>query len=135
MVIKSKIFIQCNAKEFDRWSFRQDWYTQNLMSNVFFLVGDYHIWSFTNVQRKSVGLEPVINSYQFHVHWSDAKIIVSSANWANRIWFEDLCMSLIYKRKSNGPNTDPCGTPNVMFDIEELELWLRHIVSNYWNKT
>ena len=30
-------------------------------------------------------------------------------------------MSLIYKRKSAGPNTKPCGTPNVMFDLEELE--------------
>ena len=30
-------------------------------------------------------------------------------------------MSLIYKRKSTGPNTEPCGTPNVMFDIEELQ--------------
>ena len=30
-------------------------------------------------------------------------------------------MSLKYKRKSTGPNTDACGTPNVMFDIEELE--------------
>ena len=30
-------------------------------------------------------------------------------------------MSLIYKRKSTEPNTEPCGTPNVMFDIEELE--------------
>ena len=25
------------------------------------------------------------------------------------------------KEKSTGPNTEPCGTPNVMFDIEELE--------------
>ena len=30
-------------------------------------------------------------------------------------------MSLICKRKSTGPNTDPCGTPNVMFDIEDLQ--------------
>ena len=34
----------------------------------FFLVGDYHMRSFTNVQRKSVGREPVINCYQFPVH-------------------------------------------------------------------
>ena len=33
---------------------------------------------------------------------------------------EDLYMSLIYK-KSTGPNTEPCGTPNIMFDIEELQ--------------
>ena len=25
-------------------------------------------------------------------------------------------MSLIYKRKSTGPNAEPCGTPNVIFD-------------------
>ena len=30
-------------------------------------------------------------------------------------------MSLTYKRKSTGPNTEPCGTLNVMFDIEELQ--------------
>ena len=30
-------------------------------------------------------------------------------------------MSLMYKRKSTGPNTEPWGTPNVMFDTEELE--------------
>ena len=51
----------------------------------------------------------------------DAKTVVSSAKLTNRIRFEDLCMSFIYKR-STGPNTDPCGTPNLMFDIEELEL-------------
>ena len=49
---------------------------------------------------------------------SDANTVVSSAKWTKRIWFY---MSLIYKRKSTGPNTDPCGTPNVMFDIEELQ--------------
>ena len=30
-------------------------------------------------------------------------------------------MSLIYKRKSTGPNTKHCGTPNVIFDIEERQ--------------
>ena len=108
-----------------------------LMSNAF-LVGDYHIWSFTNDQRKSIGLEPVINSYQFPVHCgmnivnvttlSDAKTVVSSAKWTKRIWFEDLCMSFIYKRKNTGLNTDPCGTRNVMFDIEELEF----LTETYW---
>ena len=48
---------------------------------------------------------------------SDAKTVVSSAKWTKRIWSEDLCMLLMYKRKSTGV---PCGTPNVMFDIEEL---------------
>ena len=40
-----------------------------LMSNAFFWLEILVKWSFTNVQRKSVGLEPVINSYQFPVHW------------------------------------------------------------------
>ena len=31
-------------------------------------------------------------------------------------------MSLMYKRKSTGPITETCETPNVMIDIEELEL-------------
>ena len=71
----------------------------------------------------------IINTYQLPIHsgmdivnvtvgW---KTVVSSAKWTKRIWFEDLYMLLIYKRKSTGPNTDPCGTPNVMFDIEELQ--------------
>ena len=29
-------------------------------------------------------------------------------------------MSLIYKKKCTGPNTDPCGAPYVMFDNEVL---------------
>ena len=34
-------------------------------------------------------------------------------------------MSLIYKRKSTGPNTEPCGTPNIMFDIEGLQFLIQ----------
>ena len=30
-------------------------------------------------------------------------------------------IDMIYKRKSYVPNSDPWWTPNVMFDIEELE--------------
>ena len=96
-----------------------------LISIAFFLVGGYHIWSFTDVERKSVGLEPIINTYQLPIHsglmsLSDAKTVISSAKWTKRIWFEDLYMSLIYKRKSAGINTEPCGPPNILFDIEEL---------------
>ena len=36
---------------------------------------------------------------------SDAETVVSSAKWTKRIWLEDLCMSLIYKRKSTGLST------------------------------
>ena len=62
---------------------------------------------------------------------SDAKAVLSLAKWTKRIWFEDLYMPLIHKRKSTGPNTDPCGAPNVMFDIDGLQFWLRRIVSCY----
>ena len=61
-----------------------------------FLVGDHHIWSFTNVQRKSVGLEPVINSCQFPVHCGMNIVnvtvgcknccIVSKMNKAQLVW-------------------------------------------------
>ena len=127
MVIKSKIFFQGNAKEFDCWNFRKDWITNfDAVANV--LLGwDYHIWSFSNIERKSVGLEPLINFYQFpipsgmNIVKADAKTVVSSAKWTKRTWFEDLNMLFIYKRKSTGPNTDPCGTSSAMFDIEELQ--------------
>ena len=84
-----------------------------------FLVGDYHIWNFTDIERKSVGLESVINTYQLPIH-SGMDIVNVTVGCKNCciiskcIWFEDLYMSLIYKRKSTG-------TPNVMFDIEELQ--------------
>ena len=52
---------------------------------------------------------------------SEAKTVESSAKWTKCSWFEDLYMSLIYKRSSTEPNTEPCGTPTVMFDIEELQ--------------
>ena len=81
-------------------------------------------------RKRSVGLEPVINSYQFSVHYGMNTVnvtvrwknccIVSKMNKAH--WSEDPCMSLMYRRKSTGPNTEPYGTPNVMFDIEELEI-------------
>ena len=48
-------------------------------------------------------------------------IVYWSAKSTKRIWFEDLYMSLIYKRKSTGPHTKSYETPNVMFDIEELQ--------------
>ena len=128
MVIKNKIFIKCNAKEFDSWDVCKN-LISNCKVNCIFLVGDYHIWSFTDDERKSVGFEPLstLTSSVFTVTWtllmslSVSKTVVSSAKWTKRIWFEDLYMSLMYKRKSTGPNTEPCGTPNVMFDIEELQ--------------
>ena len=101
-----------------------------LMSNAFFWL-EIIIYEVLLTFRESlqVPLEPVINSYQFHVHWGMNIVDVTvgckncciGAKWIKRNWSEDLCMSLMYKRKSTGPNTDPCGTPYVMFDIEELE--------------
>ena len=79
IVIKSKIFIKCEAMEFDCQNFRNDWFL-NLNVVCVFLVGYYHIWSITNVQRKSVGLEPVINSYQFPVHCG-LNIVHVSVGW------------------------------------------------------
>ena len=37
-------------------------------------------------------------------------------------------MSLIYKRKSTGPNIQPCETPIVMFHIEELQFLIETYV-------
>ena len=59
MVI-SEIFIKCYAKKFDCWNFRMDWISNCKAVECVFLVGGYHILSFTNVERKSVGLETVI---------------------------------------------------------------------------
>ena len=97
-----------------------------LMSNAFFLVGDYHIWSFTNVQRKSVGLDPVINPYHFPVH-SGMNIvnvtvsckncfIVSKMNKKHLVW--GFMHAIDIQKKKDWANTDPCGTPNIMIDIE-----------------
>ena len=44
-------------------------------------------------------------------------------------------MSFIYKRKSTGPNTELCGTPNVMFDIDELQFLIESYCPRYSNKT
>ena len=39
-------------------------------------------------------------------------MLVSSANRKKESSFELLWISLIYSRNSNGPNTEPCGTPH-----------------------
>ena len=50
--------------------------------NCIFLVGDYHIWSFTDVERKSVGLEPVITTYPlFTLAWT--LIVNVTVSWKN----------------------------------------------------
>ena len=120
IVIKIEIFIKCNAKKFGRWHICKDWISNcNVVECVFLvLVGDHHTWSFTNVERKYVGVEPVNNFFQFYMNivnalsyaksdvssvnnsyqfymnivnaLSDAKAAVSSEKCAKRIWFEDL---------------------------------------------
>ena len=95
MVIKSKICIKCNAKEFDSWDVCKN-LISNFNVNCIFLVGDYHIWSFTDVERKSVGLEPVINTYQLPIHSGMDIVnvtvgckncyIISKMNKTNLIW-------------------------------------------------
>ena len=54
---------------------------------------------------------------------SEYNKLVSSANKQNVTISEVLQMSLIYRIKSNGPNTEPCGTPQVIgcpVDFAEL---------------
>ena len=115
MVIKSKIFIKCNAKEFDSWDFYKN-LISNSNLNCIYLVGDYHIWSFTDIERKSVGLEPVINAYQLPIHCgrdivkslSDAKTITNKTNKTHLIW----------------------GSIHVI-DIQKKEYWAQHW--SLWN--
>ena len=57
---------KCNGKEFDCWDFCKNWIL-NFNVNCIFMVRYYHIWSFPNIERNSVGLEPVINTYQFPI--------------------------------------------------------------------
>ena len=46
---------------------------------------------------------------------------MSSANRKNFKVLEEIFMSLIYRRKSIGPNILPCGTPHVMnFSSERM---------------
>ena len=127
MVIKRNVLIKCNGKEFDSWDFCKNWISNSNL-NCIFLVGDHHIWSFTDVKRKSVGLELIINTYQLPIHSGmdivnvtvgcKNSCIISKMNKTHLIWGS---IHVIDIRKSTGPNTEPCGTPNVMFDIEEFQ--------------
>ena len=83
MAIKGKVFIKCNAKEFDSRDFCQN-QISNSNLNCIFLVGDYHIWSFTDVERKSVGLEPIMNTYQLPVI-----LVILSWSWWYCMWHKD----------------------------------------------
>ena len=43
--------------------------------------------------------------------YPDLNKLVSSENSINLSTLETLLMSLMYRIKSSGPNTEPCGTP------------------------
>ena len=58
---------------------------------------------------------------------------VSSAKWWTLQCFMATLRSFMYIRKSNGPNTDPWGTPLVIVDIFELKPLLKQTVSNQLN--
>ena len=62
MVIKSNIFIECNTKKFDCWNFRMDLFS-NFYVECVFLVGDYHMWSFTRLWCHYAG------AYLFECSW------------------------------------------------------------------
>ena len=53
---------------------------------------------------------------------SDAKTFVM--NKTHLIWASIHYMSLIYTRKSTGHNTEPSRTPNVMFDMEQMQFFI-----------
>ena len=72
----------------------------------------------TNVERKSFGFETVINSYQFSIHRHKACCIVRKMNKTQLIWGSIYTCN--WYRKISWPNTEPCGKPNIMIDIEEL---------------
>ena len=128
MVIKSKIFIKCTPRNLTVEAFIRI-ESRILMSIAFFIIYIYHMklsymksyWRWEKVcwPRASYQQLPVL---YIIMSLSDAKTVVSSAKWTKHIWFEDLFMSLIYKRKSTLPNTEPCRIPYVMFDKEELQL-------------
>ena len=44
-------------------------------------------------------------------------MLVSSANNIDMQASDTVDKSLIYNKKSNGPNIDPCGTPQLIFSV------------------
>ena len=52
----------------------------------------------------------------------DKNIFESSAKSKANNLLDTLHKSFIYKRKSSGPNIEPCGTPHVMIPLPELTL-------------
>ena len=56
------------------------------------------------------------------------RILVSSAKWCTELCSIALFKSLIYRRNSNGPKTDSCGTPWAIFSFSELH----SLILVYW---
>lgn len=75
----------------------------------------------------------------FHVQ--KKKKIVSSANKTNCNIFDSSQMFLIYKRKSLGPKTHPCSTPQLTFILSDLlpayctycRLLFRELLNHLWS--
>ena len=57
----------------------------------------------------------------------ETKIFVSSAKRMNSPSFEQLIISFMYIRNNKGPNTLPCGTPNMTSSGSDFSL--RHSVN------
>ena len=56
------------------------------------------------------------------------RILVSSAKWCTELCSIDLARLLMYRTNSNGPKTDPCGIPCVIFSFSELQ----SLILVYW---
>ena len=73
-------------------------------------------------------------AWTFLMSLTDGK---STAKCTKRIQFEDLCMSLMYKIKSTGPNTEPNGAlRNTRCNVwhRNCNFWLGRLVFYYSNK-
>ena len=49
-------------------------------------------------------------------------MLVSSANSMKVPKSEELAISFMYRRKSSGPKTEPCGTPYLMIRFSDFSL-------------
>ena len=63
--------------------------------------------------------------YKSSMHRDDKNTVVSSAKYINLECVKQFAMSFTKLRKSNGPKTDPCGTPHVMSRVCDCTLLYR----------
>ena len=59
-------------------------------------------------------------SYASAADWPWTNMLVSSANNMKVPRLEAFDMSFMYKRNSKGPNTEPCGTPNLTINLSDF---------------